>query len=224
MERGRKRPLPRSDPRGVTLEYPGYVKDESQVIDTLGGQETITTAHASKKANLSVWFRPTDAVSHPINLERCNREQLLLRVSTTKNKCPTFDIVASLSQTYVPKGMADFQYLSPALVDESLRPADIMARDQDPRLQMDLPPSVFSLVSVIEWCISPFLSIFLLNNCARQPHPLLRWMCHATSISDFDTVDQMLCRVRMGLRALGRPPAQNHEIMCSALQSAYQCT
>ena len=70
----------------VGVEYPGYVKDENHMLETLGGEETVsrTYSHATRRLELS--FRPDDPYAHTVCADRYPTANLLVRVKRRKKK------------------------------------------------------------------------------------------------------------------------------------------
>ncbi|KAJ3269538.1 tau 95 subunit of transcription factor TFIIIC [Borealophlyctis nickersoniae] len=83
-EKAPSRPLPRWNFHVV--EYPGYVKDEQKVLQTLGGMPAIEKAFNEDLKGLELRYRPDDPFSHPINGEIIATTNLLLKVTRRRKK------------------------------------------------------------------------------------------------------------------------------------------
>ncbi|PNH10067.1 General transcription factor 3C polypeptide 5 [Tetrabaena socialis] len=70
----------------VAVEYPGFVRDSSRALHTLGGAEGVAAALASKAVFLKLRHRPEDATSHPLYAERVECTRLLLRVARPRQQ------------------------------------------------------------------------------------------------------------------------------------------
>lgn len=70
----------------VGIEYPGYIKDENQMLETLGGEETVAKTYSSPGRRLELSFRPDDPYCHAVCGDRYSTPNLLLRVKQRKKK------------------------------------------------------------------------------------------------------------------------------------------
>ena len=70
----------------VGIEYPGYIKDENQMLETLGGEETVAKTYSSPGRRLELSFRPVDPYCHAVCGDRYSTPNLLLRVKQRKKK------------------------------------------------------------------------------------------------------------------------------------------
>ena len=67
----------------VLIEYPGFVQSQEAALATLGGPDAVAAVLGSdsRQAELSLRFRPGDALAHPITGARSPTQGLLLRVT-----------------------------------------------------------------------------------------------------------------------------------------------
>ena len=72
--------------RLVGIEYPGYIKDETRMLETLGGEDTVARTFSSPARRLELSFRPGDPYCHAVCADRYPTANLLLRVKQRKKK------------------------------------------------------------------------------------------------------------------------------------------
>lgn len=70
----------------VGIEYPGYIKDENHMLETLGGEETVSRTYSIPTRRLELSFRPADPYAHAVCADRYPTANLLLRVKQRKKK------------------------------------------------------------------------------------------------------------------------------------------
>ena len=70
----------------VGVEYPGYIKDENHMLETLGGEETVSRTFSNSSRRLELSFRPEDPYAHAVCADRFPTANLLLRVKRRKKK------------------------------------------------------------------------------------------------------------------------------------------
>ena len=70
----------------VGIEYPGYIKDEKHMLETLGGEETVAKTFSTPARRLELCFRPEDPYCHAVCADRYSTANLLLRVKQRKKK------------------------------------------------------------------------------------------------------------------------------------------
>lgn len=88
--------IPDSSPNGgrikvnqvnfVGVEYPGYIKDENHMLETLGGEEKVTRTFSNSTRRLELSFRPEDPYAHAVCADRFPTANLLLRVKRRRKK------------------------------------------------------------------------------------------------------------------------------------------
>lgn len=70
----------------VGVEYPGYIKDENHMLETLGGEETVSRTYSHPTRRLELSFRPDDPYAHTVCADRYPTANLLVRVKRRKKK------------------------------------------------------------------------------------------------------------------------------------------
>ena len=70
----------------VGIEYPGYIKDENHMLETLGGEDTVAKTYSNPTRRLELSFRPEDPYCHAVCADRYSTSNLLLRVKQRKKK------------------------------------------------------------------------------------------------------------------------------------------
>ncbi|XP_005346246.1 general transcription factor 3C polypeptide 5 isoform X1 [Microtus ochrogaster] len=115
----------RRERRLVCVEYPGVVRNESKMLQTLGGEEGVSRIYTDPSKRLELYFRPKDPYCHPVCANRFSTSSMLLRIrkrTRRRRVAPgaetqpqvTFDleILGIISTIYKFQGMSDFQYLA----------------------------------------------------------------------------------------------------------------
>ncbi|KAG2500705.1 hypothetical protein HYH03_001470 [Edaphochlamys debaryana] len=72
----------------VAVEYPGFVRDTSRAVQTLGGMDAIAAAVTIHGHHLRLRHRPEDRTSHPLYAERVEPTRLVLRISRASAPAP----------------------------------------------------------------------------------------------------------------------------------------
>lgn len=70
----------------VGVEYPGYIRDENHMLETLGGEDTLSRTYSNPTRRLELSFRPEDPYAHAVCGDRYPTANLLLRVKRRKKK------------------------------------------------------------------------------------------------------------------------------------------
>jgi len=139
----------------LCVEYPGFVKNISKAIETLGGEEAMTVTVKERPESLEVRYDPGNHLSHPVFGVRVKTSNLLLRVKKKKKKTGRQDVppewsaevIAELDQSYRFEGMADFAFLeNPHGGDQSQEEEGLMDLKSYIKKQKSLflPPPIFS--------------------------------------------------------------------------------
>lgn len=72
----------------ICVDYPGRVVNVSNMIDTLGGRESLARTFSDPARRLELRFRPQDPLSKPVCGDRQQVSSLLLRVRLVKDRRP----------------------------------------------------------------------------------------------------------------------------------------
>lgn len=136
----------------VGIDYPGFIKDENRMLETLGGEDTVARTYSISGRRLELSFRPRDPYCHAVCADRYPTANLLLRVKQRKKKRregsepPEVkyeqEILGIVANTFKFQVMADFQYLVPDMPDFLAQVKDGDALNQD--IPLHLPPPVFA--------------------------------------------------------------------------------
>uniref|UniRef100_A0A3Q2PKC9 Ral transcription factor IIIC subunit 5 n=1 Tax=Fundulus heteroclitus TaxID=8078 RepID=A0A3Q2PKC9_FUNHE len=181
------------DKKLVCVEYPAVVTSVDRMLETLGGEQTVSKTYSDPNRRLELHFRPQDPFCHSLCGNRLSSRNLLLRVRRrVRKKDPKdaqiqMDVVGIIGTTYKFQGMADFQCLAvdsqdgktTSLYDKIiLRKAENQAFfEQD--VPYFLPPAIFSrLDNPVDYFYrtdviqnpSPGSKNFIGLNRARRPH------------------------------------------------------
>lgn len=70
----------------VGIDYPGLIKDENRMLETLGGEDTVARTYSISGRRLELSFRPRDPYCHAVCADRYPTANLLLRVKQRKKK------------------------------------------------------------------------------------------------------------------------------------------
>ncbi|XP_078350736.1 general transcription factor 3C polypeptide 5-like [Oculina patagonica] len=137
----------------VGVEYPGYIRDENHMLETLGGEDTVSRTYSNSARRLELSFRPEDPYAHAVCGDRYPTANLLLRVKRWKKKQREAtsepeevkyeqEILGIVGNTFKFEVMADYQYLAPDMPDflKQVTNADVLNQDVPYHLQ----PPVFS--------------------------------------------------------------------------------
>ncbi|XP_044000130.1 general transcription factor 3C polypeptide 5 [Gambusia affinis] len=102
----------------VCVEYPAMVTSVERMLETLGGEQTVTKTFSDPNRRLEMRFRPRDPFCHSMCGNRLSSSNLLLRVRRrVRKKEPKdaqiqMDIMGIIGTTYKFQGMVDFQCLA----------------------------------------------------------------------------------------------------------------
>ncbi|XP_029024968.1 general transcription factor 3C polypeptide 5 isoform X2 [Betta splendens] len=106
------------DSRLVCVEYPAVIKSVDKVLETLGGEQTVSKTFAHPNRRLELHFRPQDPFCHSLYGNRFSSSNLLLRVRRRVRKTDPkdvkirMDVLGVIGTTYKFQGLADFQCLA----------------------------------------------------------------------------------------------------------------
>lgn len=102
----------------VCVEYPALVQNLDRVLESLGGEQTVSKTYDNPNRRLEMRFRPQDPFCHCLCANRFDSSNLLLKVrrrvrkSEPKDAQIHMEIVGVIGTTYKFQGMADFQCLA----------------------------------------------------------------------------------------------------------------
>ena len=104
----------------VCVEYPGLVKNETKMIESLGGLDAISQVFSETNRKLELKFRPDVPGAKPTSGELKAEKSILIRVKKMKNLKTNetkivHEVVGSVDGTYKFESFCDFQYLSQKL-------------------------------------------------------------------------------------------------------------
>ncbi|KAJ8260686.1 hypothetical protein COCON_G00164090 [Conger conger] len=108
----------RQDRRLVCVEYPGYVNNVDKMLETLGGEKTVSKTYADPTRRVELNYRPRDPYCHPLCANRFPSTSVLLRVRKRSRKGSGteaqvhMEMVGVIGTCYKFQGMGDFQYLA----------------------------------------------------------------------------------------------------------------
>ncbi|XP_042365290.1 general transcription factor 3C polypeptide 5 [Plectropomus leopardus] len=106
------------DHKLVCVEYPAVVTSVDKMLETLGGEKTVSKTYAHPNRRLEMRYRPQDPFCHSLCGNRFPSSNLVLRVRRrVRKKDPKdseihMEILGVIGTTYKFQGMADFQYLA----------------------------------------------------------------------------------------------------------------
>ncbi|XP_029941208.1 general transcription factor 3C polypeptide 5 [Salarias fasciatus] len=142
----------------VCVDYPGVFSSVDKMLETLGGEQTVTKTFAHPNRRLEMRFRPQDPFCHAACGNRLPSSNLLLRVRRrVRKKDPNdaqiqMEVLGVIATTYKFQGMIDFQYLAmhsegqenTSLYDKIiLRKSETQQFFEQP-VPYFLPPAIFS--------------------------------------------------------------------------------
>ncbi|XP_024119003.1 general transcription factor 3C polypeptide 5 [Oryzias melastigma] len=142
----------------VCVEYPAVVRNTDKMLDTLGGEQTVSKTFADPNRRLELRFRPQDPFCHFACGNRLSSSNILLRVRRrVRRKDPKdteiqMEVVGIIGTTYKFQGQVDFQYLAvdsqggthTSLYDKIiLRKTETQEFFEQP-VPYFLPPAIFS--------------------------------------------------------------------------------
>uniref|UniRef100_A0A3P8THM4 Ral transcription factor IIIC subunit 5 n=1 Tax=Amphiprion percula TaxID=161767 RepID=A0A3P8THM4_AMPPE len=182
------------DKRLVCVEYPAVVRSVDKMLETLGGEQTVTKTFAHPNKRLELRFRPQDPFCHSACGNRFPSSNLLLRVRRrVRKKDPSdaeinMEMLGVIGTTYKFQGLADFQCLAvhseggkvTSLYDKIiLRKSENQEFFEQP-MPYFLPPAIFSrLDTPVDYSYRPDVhqnlapmtgKNFIGLNRARRPH------------------------------------------------------
>ncbi|KAJ8286299.1 hypothetical protein GJAV_G00036870 [Gymnothorax javanicus] len=109
---------PKQDCKLVCVEYPGRVINVDKMLETLGGEQTVSKTYADPTRRIELNYRPRDPYCHPLCANRFPSTSVLLRVRKRSRKGDGTDVrydmemLGVIGTCYKFQGMADFQYLA----------------------------------------------------------------------------------------------------------------
>ncbi|XP_029371301.1 general transcription factor 3C polypeptide 5 [Echeneis naucrates] len=191
---GNSSTVPLRDTRLVCVEYPAVINDVDRMLDSLGGEKTVSKTFAHPNRRLELRYRPQDPFCHCLCGNRFPSSNLLLRVRRrVRKKDPKdaeihMEVLGIIGTTYKFQGLADFQCLAVHLEggkEVSLYDKIILRQTENQEffeqpMPYFLPPAIFSrLDSPVDYfyrpdvyqnqmCISK--KNFIGLNRARRPH------------------------------------------------------
>lgn len=177
----------------VCVEYPAVFSSVDKMLETLGGEQSVTKTFAHPNRRLELRFRPQDPFCHSACGNRFPSSNLLLRVRRrVRKKHPKdaeiqMDILGVIGTTYKFQGMADFQYLamhSEGQKNVSLYDKIILRKSEtqdffEQPVPHFLPPAIFSrLDTPVDYFYRPDVqqnqmamkSPFICVNRTRRPN------------------------------------------------------
>ncbi|KAF3702269.1 General transcription factor 3C polypeptide 5 [Channa argus] len=158
------------DGKLVCVEYPAVVRSVDTMLETLGGEETVSKTFAHPNRRLEMRFRPQDPFCHSLYGNRFSSSNLLLKVRRRVRKTDPkdvelqMDVVGVIGTTYKFQGLADFQCLavhSENGEDTSLYDKIILRKTEnkdffEQPVPYFLPPAIFSrLDSPVDYSYRP---------------------------------------------------------------------
>uniref|UniRef100_A0A7N8Y0V7 General transcription factor IIIC, polypeptide 5 n=1 Tax=Mastacembelus armatus TaxID=205130 RepID=A0A7N8Y0V7_9TELE len=184
------------DNKLVCVEYPAVISSVDKMLQTLGGEQTVSKTFAHPNRRLELRYRPQDPFSHSLCGNRFLSSNLLLRVRRrVRKKDPRdaeihMDILGVIGTTYKFQGLADFQCLavqSENGKDTSLYDKIILRKSENQEffeqpMPYFLPPAIFSrLDNPVDYFYRADVSqksgqeslnkkSFICLNRARRPH------------------------------------------------------
>ncbi|XP_047424934.1 general transcription factor 3C polypeptide 5 [Mugil cephalus] len=171
------------DNKLVCVEYPAVVSSVDKMLETLGGEQTVSKTFAHPNRRLELRFRPQDPFCHSVCGNRFPSSNFLLRVRRrVRKKDPKdaeihMDMLGVIGTTYRFQGLADFQYLavhSEAGKDVSLYDKIILRKSENQEffekpMPYFLPPAIFSrLDSPVDYFYRPDVCQKI-ENAAQMP-------------------------------------------------------
>ncbi|XP_022191449.2 general transcription factor 3C polypeptide 5 [Nilaparvata lugens] len=156
------------------ISYPGIVKNEDKVLETLGGIEAITQAMTTRNRRLELRFRPEDIYARPTYGDRQSTISFLLKVKVKRKKDTTTSssmlkenkevicepsFIGRVETIFRFSNLCDFQYLPVARnkdgamenIYHDLMPKDFPTSEwfQLPMSHF-LPPAIYSRMDSIQ--------------------------------------------------------------------------
>ncbi|XP_054613736.1 general transcription factor 3C polypeptide 5 isoform X1 [Dunckerocampus dactyliophorus] len=106
------------DDKLVCVEYPALISSVDKMLQTLGGEQTVSKTYAHQNLRLELRYRPQDPFCHALCGNRFSSNNLLLRVRRRISKKDSrvaeikMEILGVIGTTYKFQGMADYQCLA----------------------------------------------------------------------------------------------------------------
>jgi general transcription factor 3C polypeptide 5 (transcription factor C subunit 1) len=72
----------------LSVAYPGYVRNISRVMATLGGKDSIESAFNTPQSMLELRFRPGNADAHALRAARSQTKGIVLKIKRSVRKDP----------------------------------------------------------------------------------------------------------------------------------------
>ncbi|XP_063287390.1 general transcription factor 3C polypeptide 5 [Pelobates fuscus] len=119
--------LPQNKKPMVCVEYPGIVQNVDKMLQTLGGEKSVSRIYADPTRRLELYFRPNDPYCHPLCANRFPTTTMILRVKKRVRRKKanemqisepnqegsiSMEIIGVVGTVYKFQGMSDFQYLA----------------------------------------------------------------------------------------------------------------
>ncbi|XP_051906061.1 general transcription factor 3C polypeptide 5 [Hippocampus zosterae] len=146
------------DNKLVCVEYPALVSRVDKMLETLGGEKTVSDTFTQPNLRLELRYRPQDPFCHALCGNRFSSSNLLLRVRRRVRKRDSkvaeikMEILGVIGTTYKFQGMADYQCLAVHCQDgkhTSLYDKIILRKTEKQEffkqpMPYFLPPAIFS--------------------------------------------------------------------------------
>ncbi|XP_057674500.1 general transcription factor 3C polypeptide 5 [Corythoichthys intestinalis] len=106
------------DDKLVCVEYPAIISSVDKMLETLGGEQTLSQTYSNPNLRLELRYRPQDPFCHFLCGNRFSSNNLLLRVRRRIRKRDAkvaelnTEILGVIGTTYKFQGMADYQCLA----------------------------------------------------------------------------------------------------------------
>ena len=102
----------------VFIEYPGFIKNVDRMLETLGGERSVSETYRSGKQRLQLTYRPEDLNAHNACADLLPFTGLLMKVRRRKIKGSDEyeykqDILGISRDRYKFQTLMDYQYLTP---------------------------------------------------------------------------------------------------------------
>ncbi|XP_030598611.1 general transcription factor 3C polypeptide 5 isoform X2 [Archocentrus centrarchus] len=180
------------DTKLVCVEYPGVFSSVDRMLNTLGGEQSVTKTYANPNKRLELRYRPQDPFCHSLCGNRFSSGNLLLRVRRrVRKKDPKdaenhMDVLGVIGTTYKFTGLADFQCLavhSEGGKDTSLYDKIILRKPESQEffeqpMPYFLPPPIFSrLDSPVDYFYRPDVHVNQMPECLEAAKVTWRRIC-----------------------------------------------
>ncbi|XP_077478526.1 general transcription factor 3C polypeptide 5 [Stigmatopora argus] len=187
------------DNKLLNVEYPAIISSVDKMLDTLGGEKTVSQTYSNPNLRLELRYRPQDPFCHFLCGNRFSSNNLLLRVRRRIRKRDAkvaelkMEILGVIGTTYKFQGMADYQCLAVHCQDgknTSLYDKIILQKPEKQEyfqqaMPYFLPPAIFSrLDTPVDYYYRPDVSqkmptevssktSFIGRSRPRRPHNAL---------------------------------------------------